>query len=232
MTGTEKEIDHYTQQVEKIFGKCKLNKHQFTNCGVQYTKMPNGDVVLDQDAYIKTLRPIVHEELTGKNPDDKATKIVADMFVSLRGALAYTTLTQCWIQVSIVALQRVQEPTNLEVRRLNGVTRKLQQCPRKLMYVAMKPNGQVDLHSDSGYKRIDKAEDEQHGYGIRGLCLCRCGEPRKHPETKVYSVAANNYQSPEGSTGNGTPLPVRASKPITTAIHLSDSICKSHRLTI
>ena len=145
MTGTEQDIDRYTQEVERIFGKCKLNKHQFTDCGVQYTKMPNGDVVLDQDAYIKTLRPIVHEELKENNPDDEATKIVSDMFVSPRGALANTTLTQCWIQVFIVALQRAQEPTNLEVMRLNAVTRKLQQSPQKLVYVAMDPNGRVDL---------------------------------------------------------------------------------------
>ena len=205
MTGTEKEIDKYTTEVEKVFGKCKLNKHQFTNCGVQYTKEKNGDVVLDQDAYIKTLRPIVHDELTGKSPDDKSTKAVADLFVSLRGALAYTTLTQSWIQVFIVALQRIQEPTNLEVRRLNAVTRKLQQSPKKLVYVSMTPNNKVDLHSDSGYKRIDKAEDEQQGYGMRGLCLCRCGEQRGDPGNRI---------------------------PHTTAIHMIDSICKSHRLTI
>ncbi len=207
MTGEEKEIDKYTVEVEKVFGKCKLNKHQFTNCGVQYTKEKNGDVILDQDAYIKTLRPIVHPELTGKNADDKATKAVADLFVSLRGALAYTTLTQCWIQVFIVNLQRIQEPTNLDVRKLNAVTRKLQQSPQKLVYVAMKPNGCIDLHSDSGYRRIDKAEDEHIGYGMRGLCLCRRGV-RVGDRSREQDLSKTN------------------------AVHLIDSICKSHRLTI
>jgi len=79
MTGEEKEIEKYTTEIEKVFGKCKLNKHQYTNCGVQFTKDKNGDVTMDQDAYIKTLRPIVHPELTGKNAEDKATKAVADL---------------------------------------------------------------------------------------------------------------------------------------------------------
>ena len=116
-------------------------------------------------------------------------------------------------------LQRVQEPTNLDVRKLNAVTRKLQQCPQKLVYVSMKPNNRIDLHSDSGYKRIDKAEDEQAGYGMRGLCLCRCGVP-----TRDRSWAQDLPKAGDGSrTQDHTK---------TTAIHLIDSICKSHRLTI
>ena len=56
------------------------------------------------------------------------------MFVSLRGALAYAVITQAWILVYVVALQRVQTPTNLEVRRLNAITRKLQREPKKLIF--------------------------------------------------------------------------------------------------
>ena len=87
-----------------------MHKHQFTNCGVRHTKNSNGDVILDQDEYIKTRRPIVSSELTGAPPQDKATKSVANSFVSLRGAIAYAVLTQAWIQVYVVALQRIQEP--------------------------------------------------------------------------------------------------------------------------
>jgi hypothetical protein len=136
------------------------------------------NVTLDQDEYIATMRPIMHAELTGASADDKATKAVADQFVSLRGALAYTTLTQAWIQVYIVSLQRVQEPTNLEVRRLNAVTRKLQKEHPKLVFPYMKCLGNADLHSDSGYRRLDNVEDIK-GYGMRGLCLLRVGEGRK-----------------------------------------------------
>ena len=154
MTGVEHAIDRYTKHVEDIFGKCKVHKHEFTNCGVRHKKHPNGDVTLDQDEYSKTLRPIVTPELTGKPPDDPATKLVADQFASLRGAIAYTVLTQDWIKVYVVALQRVQHPTNLQVRRLNALTRKLQKTPQKLRCPAMKCLGKCDLHSDSDYRRI------------------------------------------------------------------------------
>ena len=198
MAGTERQIDMYTKEVEKIFGKCKLNKRQFTNCGVQHTCLDDLDVILDQDVYITTMRPIVHSELTGTSPDKEATKSIADLFVSLRGALAYTTLTQAWIQVYIVALQRVQQPTNLDVRRLNAITRKLQKEPQKLIFKAMVCQKSVDLHTDSGYRRMEKVDDEK-GYGMRGLCLLRRG------------------------------ICYKTKKPV---VHLLDSVCKSHRLTI
>ncbi len=153
---------------------------------------------MDQDEYIKTMRPIVSPELTGAPAEQEATKLVADQFVSLRGALAYTILTQAWIMVYIVALQRIQIPTNLEVRRLNALTRKLQRDPQKLIFRAMECSGICDLHSDSGYRRIDNAEDVK-GYGMRGLNLLRCGV-RRGTKEKI--------------------------------VHLLDSICKSHRLTI
>ena len=89
MTGTDAGIDKYVGCVESTFGACKLNKHTYTNCAVRYTKTGDGDVTLDQDEYVKQLRPIHHHDLTGAVAEEKATKPVADMFVSLRGALAY-----------------------------------------------------------------------------------------------------------------------------------------------
>eukprot|EP00959_Pyramimonas_sp_CCMP1952_P452994 9467507-Pyramimonas_sp.AAC.1 len=77
--------------------------------------------------------------------------MVADIFVSLRGALGYALITQVWLMVDAVSLRRVQEPTNVQVRRLNATTRTLQACRRKIVYQAMTPTGEVDLHSDSGY---------------------------------------------------------------------------------
>ena len=198
MAGTERMIDLYTSEVEKVFGKCKLNKQNFTNCGVRYIQHSNGDITTDQDAYIKTLRPIVSPELTGAAAERDASKNVTDLFVSLRGALAYTTLTQAWTQVYIVALQRIQQPTNLHVRRLNAITRKLQKEPKTLLFPAMICTGQIDLHVDSGYRRMIEVDDEK-GYGMRGLCLLRRGERR-------------DKKGP--------------------AIHLLESICKSHKLTI
>ena len=174
MGGLESEINHYQKEVEKVFGPCKINKRQYTNCAVRSTLTDQHDVISDQDEYIKTLRPIVHSELTGAAADKDATKTVSDLFVSLRGAIAYAMITQAWLQVYVVALQRIQQPTNLDVRRLNAITRKLQKEPKKLIFPAMKCSGSVDLHTDSGYRRIDSVEDVK-GYGMRGLCVLRRG---------------------------------------------------------
>ena len=85
MTGKEKAIDSYVSKVEAVFGKCKLHKHVYTNCAIRYEKdLTTGDVRMDQDEYIATLRPIVSSELTGAPAEQNASKNVTDQFVSLR----------------------------------------------------------------------------------------------------------------------------------------------------
>eukprot|EP00959_Pyramimonas_sp_CCMP1952_P168513 3521147-Pyramimonas_sp.AAC.1 len=107
-----------------------------------YTKDEDGNVTLDRDEYIKQLRPIQHPDQTGADADAQATKMVADTFASLRGALACALITQAWLMVYVVSLQRVQEPTNIQVRRLCAITRKPQACPQKIVYQAMNPTGE------------------------------------------------------------------------------------------
>eukprot|EP00973_Karenia_brevis_P020560 2823133-Karenia_brevis.AAC.1 len=60
----------------------------------------------------------------------------------------------------------MQKPTNLDVRRLNTITRKLQQKPAQLVIQGKKCKNVRDIHTDSGYRRIDSADDIQ-GYGMR-----------------------------------------------------------------
>ena len=123
---------------------------------------------------------------TGASAEAEATRNVANQFVSLRGALAYATLTQAWIQVYIVSLQRGQVPTNLDVRRLNAITRKLQKEPQKLIFPAMKCTRKVDLHTDSGYRRLSGEGDEMKGYGMRGLNVLRRGKKEQGGEPTVH----------------------------------------------
>eukprot|EP00959_Pyramimonas_sp_CCMP1952_P426872 8940312-Pyramimonas_sp.AAC.1 len=77
--------------------------------------------------------------------------MVPDMFVSLRGEVAYALITQLRLMVDVLSPQRVQKPTDMQVRRLNAITRKLQACPDQIDYQAMTSTGEVDLRSDSGY---------------------------------------------------------------------------------
>eukprot|EP00959_Pyramimonas_sp_CCMP1952_P060123 1256392-Pyramimonas_sp.AAC.1 len=57
----------------------------------------DGNVTLDQDEYIKQLRPMQHHEPTGADACATASRMVADMVVSLRGALAHALITHVWV---------------------------------------------------------------------------------------------------------------------------------------
>ena len=64
----------------------------------------------------------------------------------------------------VVSLQRMQEPINLQVRRLSAVTRELLSCPKKLVHPAMMPTDEGDVHGDSGYRRFTgDADDDENG---------------------------------------------------------------------
>eukprot|EP00959_Pyramimonas_sp_CCMP1952_P142772 2989096-Pyramimonas_sp.AAC.1 len=78
MASSEDTIAKYAKCVVETFGKCKLNKHTCTNRAVRRTKDEVGNVTLDQDEYIKQLRPIQHPKLTGADADAQASKMVAD----------------------------------------------------------------------------------------------------------------------------------------------------------
>eukprot|EP00959_Pyramimonas_sp_CCMP1952_P018017 381805-Pyramimonas_sp.AAC.1 len=98
------------------------------------------------------------------------------MFVSLRGALAYALPTQVWLMVRVVSLQKIQERANLQVMRLNAVTRKLISSPKRIAFPRMKLTDEVDMHSDSVYRKPTGEEgDETKGYGIRGANVLRRG---------------------------------------------------------
>eukprot|EP00959_Pyramimonas_sp_CCMP1952_P172701 3608637-Pyramimonas_sp.AAC.1 len=82
MAGTGGTIDMRVKCVDDMFGKCKLNYHTCTNCAVRYANDEDGNFMLDQDEYIQQLHPI---QPSGADADAQASKMVADMLVSLRG---------------------------------------------------------------------------------------------------------------------------------------------------
>eukprot|EP00959_Pyramimonas_sp_CCMP1952_P094703 1981059-Pyramimonas_sp.AAC.1 len=79
--------------------------------------------------------------------------------------------------VYVVSLQKIQEPTSLQVRRLNAATRKLISSPKRITFPRMKPTNELDIHSDSGYRKLTGEEDDEaKGYGIRGANVLRRGK--------------------------------------------------------
>ena len=82
---------------EFMLVKSTFSKHFLDFCGVLVD-------VLFSSCHIHVIHVFGSQQACAEKD---ATKAVTDLFVSLRGALAYTTLTQAWMQVYIVALQRI-----------------------------------------------------------------------------------------------------------------------------
>eukprot|EP00959_Pyramimonas_sp_CCMP1952_P004033 84798-Pyramimonas_sp.AAC.1 len=119
--------------------------------------------------------------------------MVADICVSLRGALACAVLIQVWLMMYFVPLQRVQKSTNVQVRRLNAIARQLQARPKDIVYTAMIPAVETYLRGDSSYRRLSDADDEVKGYGIRGASLL--GRGRAHDGKPVVHLVDAHCKS-------------------------------------
>ena len=166
------------RELEKEFGKLGYHENDFTNTGVHhrlFTEGPDkGSVCMDQDSYIKALKPIVHPDLVGAKAETPASPALGALYWSLLGALAYCLITQHWVAVYVVALQRVtQAPKCIHLRRLNALVRILQRKPAQIWFRSMECLSTLECHSDSGFSKED-----QSGYGIRGANFMRVGKDR------------------------------------------------------
>ena len=185
--------------LEEVFGKLSYKERSFVNTGIRHRQLADGSVVMDQDAYIAALKPIVRPEMAGAAGSSEVTDDLAELYRSLLGAVAYALITQYWVMVYVVSLQRrSRQPLYVHVRRLNAVVRILQRSPAHLTYHAMVPNDVLEGHSDSGFTK-----EQESGYGIRGLNLLRHGSSRT-----TGNVATNTNEK---------------------IVHLLDSQCRSHK---
>ena len=127
--------------------------------------------------------PIQHPDLVGAKAEDDASPTLIALYWSLLGAVAYTLMTQHWIAVYVIALQReTHKPKVIHLRRLNAVVRALQKYPAKIQYPSMDCCKHLLAHSDSGFSK-----EQDKGYGIRGANIMREGK-RKFTGETVYHL--------------------------------------------
>ena len=172
-------FDEFVLCLDQTFGKGELEitKDNFTNCGVRHTKAPSGGYEMDQMQYLQALRPIVHKDLTGLKGEDKVSEALAKLFLSLLMACAYALMTRVDMCVFVIALQRrTQEPTALDIRRLNAVVRWAQKHPLSLCYLPMQCAGHMEVHSDSGFRKEEK-DGVDVGRAVRGGNFMRLSSP-------------------------------------------------------
>ena len=82
-TGPRAEIDRMRRSIEAEFGKLDYKEGVFTCTGIRHTLAPTGDVTLDQDEYVESLKTITHAELVGKPAEEDTSEAVHYLFMSL-----------------------------------------------------------------------------------------------------------------------------------------------------
>ena len=98
-----------------------------------HTRAADGTVTMDQDEYIAAFKPIspkYYQHLKAKDECPERLKDLKALYWSLVGAVAYVSMTQAWVLVYIVALQRkTHSPQVVHVKRLNNLCKELQRRP-------------------------------------------------------------------------------------------------------
>ena len=131
-------VSHETKSLIKIleekFGKLNYNESKFTNCGIAHERKPDGSIVVDQDEYIKAFKPIHPKHYNHLTKHTECSPRSQALYRSLLGAVAYPGLTQAWVLVYIISLQRAtQRPTVAHIKRPNASTREFQRRPQKVV---------------------------------------------------------------------------------------------------
>ena len=94
VAGPAELVAEFITHLEKTFGKLKVTRGDFDNCGVRHIQRADGSVELTQQHYAMQLKPIVSPELASGVPDSPASEQLVAQFISLLGAVAYLLLTR------------------------------------------------------------------------------------------------------------------------------------------
>ena len=173
-TGHQPEIENLLNFLEITFGKMTA-QFKFTNCGMTHERNSQEDILMHQDDYTKAFKPINPKHYQHLDRETDCSEHLQSPFMSLLGAVAYTSLTQAWILVYIVALQRKNKQAKVsDVKRLNAPNRELMKRPRKLIYQKMEPSGTIEVYSDSAFNREGDA-----AHALKGMLCLRLGRNAK-----------------------------------------------------
>ena len=178
-------------KIEQVFGKLRIIEKSFTNCGIRHSQHEDGSISLDQNQYLDTLKPIIHDDLRGQPAEKPVTDALKSLYMSLLGAIAYTTLTRMDIAIYVAGLQRATHvATMLHVRKLNILVRWAQRNPQGLVYRKLKPPLEVLGISDSSFKR-----EQEDGLAMRGLVILIAERQADGSIPKLGKVQVLDYYS-------------------------------------
>jgi len=167
----------FEEKLEAQFGKLKAPTNNVTNCGVRHQQDPTTKVVtLDQEEYIEALKA-VHSEDLHNAADTPLTHAGWTIYLSVLGAVAFTTLTRHDVAVYVAALQRAaHKATTIHLKRLNALVRWMKRNPRRVVFPQMGEPTKLMAVSDSSFKKVD----EEYCHSMRGCIVgLMSGDPSK-----------------------------------------------------
>jgi len=197
ITGEESEVQALLQALEHTFGKIDRNDNDFTCVGIHHFRDNSGSITLDQHEYIKSMNPIRHPDLVGSDADADCSEAVTRLFWSLLGAVAYTLLTQHWISVYVIALQRNTHcPKYQHIRKLNSLLKVLQKQKATIVFPCMDCCRHIMTFSDASFCK----ETDLKGYGMRGTVILRLGTQHGKPVCHLLDATSQSLKLVTRST--------------------------------
>ena len=125
---------------------------------------------MDQHEYIKAIQTMDTRDIGRRTPEQLCNPTQHSLFRSLLGAIAYAMMSQFWLAVYVVALQRVAaSPKHKHCSALNKLVRVLKAQAATSIFPHMIQDftpGSDIMHAftDASFKK----EVEDKGYGMRG----------------------------------------------------------------
>ena len=220
LTGKKKVIEWVLLQIQEVFGELKIEWFTFTNCGLRHIQDPiSFSITLDQEEYIKNMKPIIHPDLKGLPSDTECSAEIIQLFMSLLGAVAYALMTRIDVAVFICAMQRVtHKPKIIHVKRLNAVLRWMQANPKRLTFRPATGPSHLRCVGDAAFKK-----EEEAGHSLRGALFLRSFSDINPGVTESEASAHQNKNNSSVNPGRANVFTQSC------VVHIIDAICKAQR---
>lgn len=197
IAGEESEVQLLLNALKETFGKSDRNDDHFTCVGIRHSRSSNGTITLDQNEYIQALRTIHRPDMVGRPLEEDCTEAVMRLYWSLLGAVAYTLLTQHWLAVYVIALQRqTHKPKYQHIRKLNSLVKVLQKQKACIVYPFMQCSRHIIVFSDASFCK----ESETKGYGVRGTVFLRVGFENQKQKCHLLDASSQSLKLVTRST--------------------------------
>ena len=178
--------------VETKVGKCKQQWNCFTHTGIEHEQTEKG-IYTHQAGYSATIKPIANELLNGKADDELAGILLASLYSSVLGGVAWMVLTRADLSVYVQALQRrASMPRIVDCKKLNLVARYAKKHPFGIMYKKMTEPLRLVCWSDAAFKSIP---EDSSGLALRGCCILLTGDHDTSPAAADQQCHLVEYMS-------------------------------------